>query len=101
MFRTPSPLVSSAIIGQLERSIESPDSSVTAPDSTITTSIKKSKSIREGCGQSLAKLTQVQARLKQENNGHAKRTELLIKEMEMDKGSVVLKVKVLISQGNK
>ena len=70
---------------RLERTINSrcsrPDSDVISPSSTITRGINKTEAIREDFGQSLTQLKQEQAKLTQDNNAHAQRTEVLMKEM--------------------
>ena len=71
-----------------------------ASPSSITRSIQETEAIKEDFGKSLAQLKQVLAKLMQENNDHAQRAEVLMKEMdEMRKGLVEMQMEGPISQG--
>ena len=86
---------------RLERTISphSGSGSIASPNSTITGGIKETEAIREDLGWSMAQLKQIQAELAQENSDHARRAEVLMKEMdELRRGVIELKMEARINQ---
>ena len=87
---------------RLERTISphSGSSSKASPSSTITGGIKETEAIREDMGWSMARLKQIQAELAQENGDHARRAEVLMKEVEeLRRGLIEIKMEGHINQG--
>ena len=98
MLRTSQIAGPSTNIDHPEQFDSSPDSRVSnasTSDSMITRSIKESKeSIREEFCESMAKLTQVQLRLTQENHEHARQTDSIMREVDaMRKGLVEIQAR--------
>ena len=100
-FRTPPVAGPSTNIADSEQLDHTPGSriSANAPYSTITKGIKEPKAIREDFRRSLAKLTQVQSRLAEENNEHALRDDAIMRDMdEMRRGLKEIQAEGRMSQ---
>ena len=74
--------------------------SIATPSSTLTGGIEGTETIREDLGWSMAQLKQIQAELAQENSGHARRAEVLMKEVEeLRRGLIEIMMEGHVNQG--